>query len=79
MNGIMNENVFVKEYDFNKPLIQKIGSLIDNSMRDCHNKYFHTFKYESICDIKLTSITNNELINLTIKGKSMNLYELKKN
>ena len=32
MKGTMNENVFVKEYDFNKPLIQKIDSLIDNSI-----------------------------------------------
>ena len=27
-------------------------------------------------EIKLTNIANNELINLTISGKSMNLYEL---
>ena len=39
----MNENqlALVKEYKFNKPPIQKIDSLIDNSIRDCHNEYFH--------------------------------------
>ena len=41
----MNENVFVKEYEFDKTPIQKIDSLFDNSIRDCHNKYFHTFDH----------------------------------
>ena len=45
MNGILNENVIVKEYEFNNPLIQKIDFLIDNSIRDCHHKYFHTFDH----------------------------------
>ena len=31
-----------------------------------------------IYNIKLTNITNNEIIILTISGKSMNLYELNK-
>ena len=39
---------------------------------------FHNFKYECIYDIKLTNTTNNEIINSTISGKSMNLYELNK-
>ena len=38
--GIMNENVIDQEYEFNNPLIQKIDSLIDKSIRDCHNKFF---------------------------------------
>ena len=45
MNGVLNENVIVKECDFNKPLIRKIDSLIDDSIRDCYNKYFHTFDH----------------------------------
>ena len=47
----MNENVIVKEYESNNPHIQKIHSLIDNSIRDCHNKYFHTFDH--ICEYDL--------------------------
>ena len=45
MDGIMNVNrlTIVKEYEFDKPPIQKIDSLIDNSIRDCHNKYFETY------------------------------------
>ena len=74
----MNENELyvVKEYKFDNPLITKIDSIIDNCYRDCHNKYFHTFKYVCIYDIKLTNITNNETINLTISDDSLSLYEL---
>ena len=42
MNG--NELYVVKEYIFDNPLITKIDSIQDNCYRDCHNKYFHTFK-----------------------------------
>ena len=74
----MNENELyvVKEYIFDNPLITKIDSIIDNCYRDCHNKYFHTFKYVCIYDIKLTNITNNEIINITISDESLGLYEL---
>ena len=59
MNGILNKNVIVKEYEFDNPLIQKIDSLIDNSIRDCHNRYFHTFDHICEYDIQLTNITHN--------------------
>ena len=38
MNGITKENVIVKEYEIDNPLIQKIDFIIDNCIRDCHNK-----------------------------------------
>ena len=71
----MNENdlYVVKEYKFDNPIITEIDSILDKCFRGCHNSYFHNFKYECIYDIKLTNITNNEIINLTIIGKSMNL------
>ena len=74
----MNENELyvVKEYKFDNPLITKIDSIIDGCYRDCHNKFFHTFKYVCIYDIKLTNITNNETIDLTISDESLGLYEL---
>ena len=74
----MNENVIVKEYEFDNPLIQKIDSLMDNSIRDCHNKYFHTFDHVCEYDLKFKNITNNELIDFTISDKSMNLFGLNK-
>ena len=80
MDSIMNKNqlTIVKEHKFDKPLIQKIDSLIDNSIRDCHHKYFHTFDHICEYDLNFTNITNNESVNFTIFDKSMGLYELNK-
>ena len=36
MNGMMNENVFDKEYEYIVSLIHKIDSINDNCIRDCH-------------------------------------------
>ena len=76
MNGIRNENQLTVEDQFDNPLIQKIVSIIENSLRDCHNKYFHTFDHICVYDINFTNITNNETVNFTISDKSMHLYEL---
>ena len=78
MNGITKENVIVKEYEIDNPLIQKIDSLIDNCIRDCHNKYFHTFDHICEYNLNFTKITNNETVNFLISDKSMGMYELKK-
>ena len=80
MSGIMNENqlTIVKEYEFDNPLITKTDSIIDNSIRDCHNKYFHTFDHICEYDLNFTNITNNELVNFTISDKSMGMCELNK-
>ena len=78
MDGITKENVNVKEYEFDKPLIHKIDSIIDNCIRDCHYKYFHTFDYVCEYDLNFTNITNNETVNFTISDKSMGMYELNK-
>ena len=77
MNGILNEKVIVKEYNFNKKSpIQKIGSLIDNAIRDCHAKYFHTFDHICEYNLNFTNITKNETVNFTISDKSMGMYDL---
>ena len=80
MSGIMNESQVtnIKEYEFDNPPIQKIDSLIDNSFRDCNNKYFHTFDHICEYDLIFTIIGNNETVNFTISDKSMGLYELNK-
>ena len=76
----MNEKELcvVKEYKFDNPIITNIDSKIGKGFRDCHKNYFDNFKYECIYHIKLTSTTNNEIINLTINGESMNLHQLNK-
>ena len=76
----MNENqlTIVKEYEFIKPLFQKVNSIFDDCFRDCHKKYFHTIEYKRVYDIKLTNTGNIEKINLTICDINMGLYELNK-
>ena len=76
----MNENKLnvVKAYEFDNPLITEIDSIIDKCYRDCHNNLFHNFINECIYDIKFTNITNIEIYFLTISGKNMGLFELKK-
>ena len=76
----MNKNqlTIVKEYRFNEPPIQKIDSKIDKSIRDCHNKYFHTFDHICEYDLNFTNITNNETINFTFSDKCMGMFELNK-
>ena len=80
MDGMMNESqlTMVKEYEFDNPPIQKIDSLIDNSIRDCHNKYFHTFDHICEYDLNFTNTNNNETIDFTISDKCMGMYELNK-
>ena len=73
---IEKEIYAVREYKFDDPIITEIDSILDECLRDCHICFFHNFKYECIYDIKLTNITNNEIFNLTISDKCMNLYEL---
>ena len=78
MDGMMNENhlTIVKRYEFNNPLIQQVDSLIDNSIRDCLKKYFHTFDHIGEYDLIFKNITKNESVNFTISDKSMGMYEL---
>ena len=78
MNGLLNGNIIVKEYESNNPVITKIDSIIDNSITDCHNKYFHTFDHICEYDLNFTNTTNNESVNFTISDKSMGMYELNK-
>ena len=72
----MNDYIIVKVYEFDEPPIQKIDSIIDNYIRDCHHKHFHTFDHICEYDLNFRNITNNELIDFTISDKSMNLFEL---
>ena len=78
MNGIMKENDIVKENEFDNPVIQKIDSMVDNCIRDCHNKYFHTFDHICEYELNFTNITNNETVNFTISDKIMGMYDLNK-
>ena len=76
----MNKNqlTIVKECKFHNPLITKEDCIIDNSIRDCHHNYFHTFDHVCEYDLNFTNIANNETVNFTISDKCMGVYELNK-
>ena len=59
----MNESIVVKEYDFNEPDIHEIDCLLADIIKDCRNKFFHTFEYRLVYDIKFTNISNNGGVN----------------
>ena len=78
MKGLIKENQLpiVKEKEFDKPDIRKVDSIIDEVVRDCHNKNFHTFEYSGLYDINIANIANTEITDLTTVDKSMNFYKL---
>ena len=73
-----NESYVVNEYKFDNPFVTEIDSIIYKCFRDCHNKYFHIYKYRCINDIKHKNITSKEKNNSTISHKSMHLNEINK-
>ena len=76
----MNENqlTIVKDYEFDKPLIQKINCFFDDCIRDCHNEYFHTIDHICVYDSNFTNISRSESVGFTISDRSLGLYELNK-
>ena len=67
------EVYLVREYEFDNPHIQTIGSI-----RDCHHKYFHTFDHICEYNLNFTNTDNKESVNFTISDKNMNMCEINK-
>ena len=55
----------VKEEIFFTPEIDQVDYILNDSLKDCRDKYFHTFKYKCVY-IKFTNIRNDEQYILTI-------------
>ena len=73
-----NESYVVKEYKADNLLIADTDFITNSCFKNFHTIHFHNFKHECIYEIKLTNVTDNELNSLTISGKSMNFFDLKK-
>ena len=73
MNGVLNENAVVKEFVFNKRDVHEIDYLLDDFIKDCRGKYFHTFENGLVYDKIFTNISHNEYVNFTITHRSMEL------
>ena len=71
----MNENqsTIVKEYDFIKTDILELEYLLDDIIKDCRNKCFHTFEYYLVYGIKFTNTSNNEEVSFTTTHRSMEI------
>ena len=73
MNDITNENqlIVVKEYEFDKTDIHEIDYILDDVIKDCRKKYFHSFEYRIIYDLCFKNISNNEEVNFAVTHRSM--------
>ena len=71
MNDILKESTVVEESNFNKPDLLEIEYLFDDIIRNCRNKYFHTFEYRLVYDVKFTNISSNEEVSFTITHRSL--------
>ena len=73
MNDMTNENqlIVVKEYEFDTKDIHEIDYILDDVIRDCRKKYFHSFEYRIIYDLCFKNISNNEEVNFAVTHKSM--------
>ena len=62
MNDMTNETqlIFVKEYEFYKTDIHKIDYILDDIIKDCRKKNFHSFEYRIIYDLSFKNISNKE-------------------
>ena len=66
MKDILNESIVFKQYavvkenDSNKPDIFEVDHLLENVIRDCRRKYFHSSVYRCVYGKNFTNITNNE-------------------
>ena len=76
MNGIFDENGVFKKYEFHRPLLSEIDSIIDNCKRDCYYKYYQTHKMTLEYKINFTSKRNNGLHNLQTINIAVDSYEL---
>ena len=56
----------VEDYDFNNPDIDEVNFILIDTIKDCRSKYFHTFEYSCVYDIKFTNMENSEEVILSI-------------
>ena len=50
----------VEEYEYCTPEIGEVIYILNDTIEDCRKKYFHSFEYRCIYDIKFTNMENIE-------------------
>ena len=74
----MNESeiYLAKEYKFGNSLCSAMDSILDNYFSHFHTIFSQKVKSECLYDIQFKNIANNELINFSVSGKNMDLFDL---
>ena len=49
----------VKEYEFFNPDIDEVNYILNGTIKDCSNNYFHSFEYRCVFDNKHTKMKNS--------------------
>ena len=57
----------VKEYEFNKPDIDSVNYIFNDTIKECRKNYFLSFEFRCVYDIKLSKIRNSEEVLLSIR------------
>ena len=55
----------VKEYEFIKPEIGEVNYILNDAIKDCRKKLFHSFQYRCVYDFKDINMENSEEFILT--------------
>ena len=76
MNGIFDENGVVKKFDFHRPLLSEIDSIINKCISNCFYKYYHTHKTTLEYNVNFTNRRNNEQYKLPITYRGVDSCEL---
>ena len=73
----------VEEYEFNKPEIDGVNYIPNDTIKNSRNKKIRTFEYRCVYDIRLSKLENNEEVILSFIIGYMELkpqfYELSEN
>ena len=67
----MIESTVAKEHDFIQQDNYETDYLLDDIIKGCRSKLFHTFECKLVYDVKFTNISNNEEANFIITLISM--------
>ena len=57
---------FVKENEFIRPNCDEVKYLLNDTFKDCSNKFFQSFEYRCAYDNKFTNMEKNEKVILTL-------------
>ena len=56
----------VREYEFIKPKIDEVKFILNDTNKDCSKKYFPSFEYRCVHDVKILNMENNGEYILTV-------------